>query len=1073
MLIKYKHLLFFGISFIISTAIAERITIKKIPLPHNTQYYERTRTFLVNQIRIKENKNLHYRNLLARIRNAAKTRQVDTIRVLALRVEFQEDTTPLTTGNGKMDLAGFLTPNDGLFYDPPHTRRYFERHLEGLKNYFWLNSMGTLYIDYRVMPNSVLGTYVLPHPMMYYGDTMWKYPYYDYEGAETGLCRLVYDAIQIADRDPDIRFSDYDLLIIFRAGSAPQSDLRGDSPFDLLAGTIPSSAFERYLGTPYILADEGQTRIYSAMIMPEMMRQDTLLDGQINILGMLGYPGTLYHEFVHLLGGYDLYDVTGATIGVGSWSLMGTGAWLGDYSLGIPPGAIPSMLDAFHRVYFGWIEPVVVNLPLESIPLYSASMDTTRFSFYNNIQRPLIIKVPITETEYFLIENRQCDVSKKDTVVVDLEDGVLIWVEDGEYDFMQPGSGILIWHIDENIIDQYGPYNAINISQISHKGVDLEEADGIQDYDFNILYNRNYQYYGSPYDPFFVGGINNEFSVNTTPSSDGYTGKSFITIKVLSEPDTVMYLSVNFDLNQQGFPINLGRGGKLFSPHVADLNRDMNQEIVIADSAGRIYVFNYDGTSYLPNMQGNFAQLPGPLSNSPAIGDVLGDSNLEIVCTCENGTIYVYSYQGILPVLQLHTQGRILSSPTLADLDGDGKQEIIVGSTDMKLYIWRGDGSNFPGFPMLLNSELRSAVGITDTITPQIVAFGSDHKLFLINPQDAVIHNKFPITLSYSALYNAIPPVIADFDNDGNKEIAVVIHKEKNSQLVIVDLVGNIKYSSTPIITRPVSSGIAVADLNKDGFLDIILAAANKIYAFNFNGALLTNYPIILDSTYSQTELVGNYLITIDIPFVFASTPVIADLNCDGYCDVIIGSPQWGLLGFDGKTQTTIDYFPLLSASSISATPLIADIDSDGDVEIIVGSNNGILYGWDIPGATNQIFWGQYLGGSAHWNLYNKPLEVPQISGSLIKDFFSYPNPADQEIVIRYWLGLDVTNVKLSLLDILGKPICEFAGSSIPLIDNETKIKLDDIKNGIYILRLEVIGKNKIETKFYKFAVVK
>ncbi|UCC12842.1 MAG: hypothetical protein JSW02_04780, partial [candidate division WOR-3 bacterium] len=55
--------------------------------------------------------------------------------VLVLRVEFVEDEDTFTTGNGKMDLEGngdFAT--DGLFYDPPHTRTYFERHMQFLSN---------------------------------------------------------------------------------------------------------------------------------------------------------------------------------------------------------------------------------------------------------------------------------------------------------------------------------------------------------------------------------------------------------------------------------------------------------------------------------------------------------------------------------------------------------------------------------------------------------------------------------------------------------------------------------------------------------------------------------------------------------------------------------------------------------------------------------------------------------------------------------------------------------------------------------------------------------------------------
>ncbi|MBN2466293.1 hypothetical protein JXD38_11785, partial [candidate division WOR-3 bacterium] len=78
--------------------------------------------------------------------------ETDTVRVLCLRVEFQSDTTPLTTGDGKMDTLGFLTPDSGLYYDPPHFKTYFERQMEGLRNYFLAQSLGNLYVEYTVMP---------------------------------------------------------------------------------------------------------------------------------------------------------------------------------------------------------------------------------------------------------------------------------------------------------------------------------------------------------------------------------------------------------------------------------------------------------------------------------------------------------------------------------------------------------------------------------------------------------------------------------------------------------------------------------------------------------------------------------------------------------------------------------------------------------------------------------------------------------------------------------------------------------------------------------------------------------
>ncbi|MEO0075275.1 MAG: FG-GAP-like repeat-containing protein, partial [candidate division WOR-3 bacterium] len=877
-----------------------------------------------------------------------------------------------------------------------------------------------------------------------------------------------------ADLDPHLRFSDYDALIIFHAGSAPQTDLNRNSPFDLLAGTIPPSALETYLGRPYILADEGETQIYSAMIMPEMLRQDTMYQGQVNILGMYGFSGTLYHEFVHVLGGYDLYDVTGWSIGVGSWSLMGTGAWLGDWSVGVPPGSIPAMLDAFHRVYFGWIEPLVVNVPKESIFLYAVNMDTTKFPFHqNNPHAPTIIKVPISQTEYFLIENRQTDVKKKDTLVVDLEDGVLIWVEDGEYDFFQPGSGVLIWHIDEQIIAEYGPYNAINIAQIPHKGVDLEEADGVQDYDLQALYNYEYQYNGSPYDPFFIGGYNHEFSFQTNPNSDGYYGKSYLRITVHSQPDTLMYISINFDLNQIGFPINPNRYTKFYPAHIADLNRDGRNEIITIDSAGRIFAWYGDGTSYTGLSGGSFAQLPTSVLNTIAIGDVIGDDKLEVIAVGENGGVYVYPYSGLTILCQMQTNDRIMSAPVLFDLDGDGKKEIIVTSTDQHLYIWKGDCSNYPGFPISLHSELRSSVAITDTLNPKIVVLGSDHRLFLIDPSDATIHNKFPLTLSYSPLFIACPPVVGDLDNDGNKEIVVLINNGRKYQLFIIDLLGNIKHSSQPIIENPLNSAIALADINNDGFLDIIFTAKNQIYAFNYNGTLLTNYPIAQESTYQVTQVLGGYLVTFDIPFIFNSSPTLCDLNHDGYLDIFIGSPRSGLLGFDGRSAQLLSYFPLTTVGAINNTPLIYDLDNDGDLEIAVGTDAGIFYAWDFPTANQNLVWSQYLKDPTHCNLYYEPILPPLPSEIVVKDFYVYPNPAHNEITVRYWLGSNNQSVKIQILDVFGQTKREVNGTVFPLVDNEVKMHLDGINSGIYLLRLEVKTNQKKEVKFYKFAIVK
>ncbi|CUS99890.1 hypothetical protein JGI17_10792 [Candidatus Kryptonium thompsonii] len=66
-------------------------------------------------------------------------------KVIAVMVEFQEDNDPLTTGNGKFNLS---FPSKKIIDPPPHDKKYFEAHLQFLKNYFAKLSIG---IEYEII----------------------------------------------------------------------------------------------------------------------------------------------------------------------------------------------------------------------------------------------------------------------------------------------------------------------------------------------------------------------------------------------------------------------------------------------------------------------------------------------------------------------------------------------------------------------------------------------------------------------------------------------------------------------------------------------------------------------------------------------------------------------------------------------------------------------------------------------------------------------------------------------------------------------------------------------------------
>ena len=188
------------------------------------------------------------------------------LNILVLKVEFVEDDEVCTTGDGKMDLTGYGTPDDGLFYDPPHSGIYFARQMQFLSNYYKVNSFGDCNVTFTVKPDHNLQSYQLPHNMRYYSgfveyDADEGFVYYNTYAMEMGLVRILADAVATADQDETVDFSDYDAIIIFHAGTQWQTSINFMRFCDIPSATIPPGALEYYLGVSYILANAGTDTI--------------------------------------------------------------------------------------------------------------------------------------------------------------------------------------------------------------------------------------------------------------------------------------------------------------------------------------------------------------------------------------------------------------------------------------------------------------------------------------------------------------------------------------------------------------------------------------------------------------------------------------------------------------------------------------------------------------------------------------------------------------------------------------------------------------------------------------------
>jgi M6 family metalloprotease-like protein len=995
-----------------------------------------------------QNLNLYSEFRSSRLRQKQHTTYLESLNVLVLRVEFIEDDDPSTSGNGKMDLIGFGGPEDGLFYDPPHTKIYFERQMQFLSNYYKSNSFGKLKIKSTVKPDHPTRSYQLPHKMEYYSgfdhyDPETGFVWFNTYAMEMGLVRILADAIAAADQDASVDFSIYDEVIIFHAGTLMQTSLNFFRFRDIPSATIPSPALEFYIGSPFILANNGQDTIWGAGINAEMARVDEYMVGAI---------GTVVHEFGHTIGLPDLYDVSGWSNGVGGWDLMCTGGWIGSPVEGAPEGSLPANLGAWSRYEKGWVNPKVIMDPETLLTLRASEIDTTQF----DLDSLTMIKIPISETEFFLIENRQQDVNKDGYVIVDVEDGVPISIDYGEYDFFLPGSGILVWHIDDDVIDAKWADNELQTDP-HHKGVDLEEADGIQHFDA-WWYIDSLEYFGSAYDPFFVDNNNKAnyiFGPFTKPNSDSYYGKSMINIEVKSTPDTLMDFSLDFDIYQSGFPIVVRRGQKIQAVSYGDLDGNGDKEIITITKRGFVYAYNHDGTPY-------DSTKVDTATTFLSIGDISGDGAEDVIF----GTgLEVLSLDGHnftpLPGFPCTTGNEVLGAPLLFDINGDSRLEVIFGSKDRRLYCLDGSGSNIQNFPIYLNTELVSTPCVFNQSKKQIGLLGSDGRFWIIDKNG--ISKEF--TESTHNMITYASPVVGDIDRDGNPEAVIIngygtiyIYGEDSLEEKF-DILIDTTFYFTP----------ALADIDKDGYLEIIMPNSSKsLYVANRNGTPENNFPL------HNEEFIFYPLLVADFdPNDGAGEQIVFGLGIVSVFETRDTSVTYetGELKIINNRNNEFSYSPLFGEGGFASPGVLFDLDSDGDLELACGTNSAKLYVWDFPG--DKVSWSGYMNSPKNWGNYTGELVQPQIAQGLLGSFYMYPSPVERSGRFRFFLNQEA-DVRVDILDIVGHKI---GGTKLNKTTaneyNEVEFDFSKHSNGIYIVRIEAKNGQKREVKFKKFAVLK
>lgn len=121
------------------------------------------------------------------------------------------------------------------------------------------------------------------------------------------------------------------------------------------------------------------------------------------------------------------------------------------------------------------------------------------------------------------------------------------------------------------------------------------------------------------------------------------------------------------------------------SPAIGDTDLDGKLEIVTLDAIGYLYVWQQDSHSIEASYQFNE---PFEKYSSPALADIDGDDDLEIIAASGNKLYAFHHDMTLISGFPKMVDSTIYSSPTIGDINNDSHMEVVVASRDGKVYIW-------------------------------------------------------------------------------------------------------------------------------------------------------------------------------------------------------------------------------------------------------------------------------------------------------------------------------------------------------------------------------------------------
>ena len=372
----------------------------------------------------------------------------------------------------------------------------------------------------------------------------------------------------------------------------------------------------------------------------------------------------------------------------------------------------------------------------------------------------------------------------------------------------------------------------------------------------------------------------------------------------------------------------------------ADLNGDGKLDLVTANEltdSVSILIGKKGGRAKLPKFKNRTAFATGDLPNSVIAADVDGDGKLDLVtANSDDDTVSVLLGNGdrtFQPNADYGT-GTDPRSVFAADLNRDGNLDLVTANNSVSVLLGNGDGTFGANTDYAMGAGTRSAIAVD-------LDNDGDLDLVAVNNTDDTVSVRlgngdgtFGAQVVYTTGTGPTAVAAGDLNRDGKLDLVVTNgDSTANSVSVLLGVGDGTFLAKTDYATSDRPSSVVIADLNRDGKLDLAVSGHTTSYNnVDFVSVHLGNG----DGTFVVPRVDYN---AGDEGIVALS---VADVNRDGIPDLLTANNRMNSVSVLLGTSTAGFWNRTDFGTGVDPRSVIAaDLNNDGWLELVTA--NGLL----------------------------------------------------------------------------------------------------------------------------------